>query len=142
MPTRKRTSSTRKKAAAKRWQQRPRTVRDEIKRLRAADMRRRPTKAEAHLWKALEATRRDLYMTRQKLLHGWIADIYCPAARCLIEVDGPSHAGRRGADALRDRVLAGHGYLTLRYTNEQVLGQTATVVAHARKYLFARLGRS
>ena len=103
-------------------------------------MRRNPTRAEAHLWKALREAELGVYLCRQRVLHGWIADIYCPAARTLIEVDGPSHLARRRSDAFRDKTLAARGYLTLRYTNEQVFKETARVVAHARRYLYARIG--
>lgn len=122
--------------------QRRRKLTDEVKRLKAQEMRRHPTRAEARLWSELQRaglTQAPARLTRQKLLHGWIADIFCSRARLVIEVDGPSHLARRGADAFRDKTLAGYGYLTLRIRNEQVFGDPLGCVARVRATISARL---
>lgn len=117
-----------------------RAVRADVKKALADRMRRHPTKAEALLWEALRAADLGVYLCRQKVVRGWIADIYCPAARTLIEVDGPSHLGRRASDAFRDRTLAAAGYLTVRVTNEQVYRQRPACVQLIRRELYRRLG--
>lgn len=54
------------------------------------------------------------------LLDRFIADFVAPAAKLIVEVDGPSHHGRRAADARRDRALGRLGYRVLRLDAELV----------------------
>ena len=82
---------------------------------RAFGHRARPTASEARLWEALRARRLGVQFRRQVPVCGrYIADFCAPAVKLVIEVDGGGHAARRSADARRDRMLAAHGYRTLR----------------------------
>ncbi|MEO6715401.1 MAG: DUF559 domain-containing protein, partial [Mycobacteriales bacterium] len=59
-------------------------------------------------------------------------DLAYPAARLAIEVDGKAwhfDAERRTADITRDAVLAATGWLTLRFTYEQIRSDPAWVAA-------------
>lgn len=74
---------------------------------RAIRMRGAPTASEAALARALAGGKLGCRFRRQyPLLGRFIADFYAPAAKLVVEVDGPSHTGRAKADARRDRSLA------------------------------------
>lgn len=52
------------------------------------------------------------------------ADYVFRKYKLTIEIDGPSHHGRRERDAWRDRLIEeGAGYRTIRFTNEQVMNR-------------------
>ena len=58
-----------------------------------------------------------------------------PSARLVIEVDGPVHWKRRGADARKDRALRRAGYRVIRVDAESVLRDLPLVVAFIRAVL-------
>ena len=92
--------------------------------------RRAMTESEAALWDELRGGKLSVTFRRQVPLCGrYIADFFAPAARLVVEVDGSYHARRRSADRRRDRVLASHGYRTLRIAAQLVLGDRATARA-------------
>ena len=103
----------------------PRIVRgqivEEAKVIRAKELRREMTPEERLLWDRLRRSQLNGYhFRRQQVIHGFIADFYCHAAALILELDGESHDGREGYDADRDRILSGHGFLTLRFENSMV----------------------
>ena len=61
------------------------------------------------------------------LLGSCIVDFYAPAAKLVVEVDGPYHTepARRRADARRDRKLGKAGFRVLRLPASLVLGEPA-----------------
>jgi very-short-patch-repair endonuclease len=81
---------------------------------RAHRMRMAPSEPERLLWSALRASQLGLRFRRQVVLCGYIVDFFAPHARLVVEVDGAHHAGRRGADACRDRALTAEGLRVLR----------------------------
>lgn len=88
---------------------------------RADAMRSAPTTSEALLFGALRGGRLGVAFRRQvPLLGKYIADLYAPSLKLVIEVDGSYHATRRDADARRDRALARAGYRVLRVDAELV----------------------
>ena len=101
-----------------------------IKKLKwAKGMRKRPTKAESVLYEALKKVRFHKTKLRfQRVLFGYIADFALPGYKAIIEVDGSSHKGREDYDRHRDAVFQGHGWTTLRFTNEQVLNNVENVI--------------
>src|SRR5688572_6229456 len=95
----------------------------------AKEMRRAMTDAEQLLWHALRGSRlADLHFRRQQIVYGYIADFYCHSAALVVEVDGPIHEGQRDQDVARDLDLAGQGFRTLRFTNDQVTSDLSTVL--------------
>jgi len=86
-----------------------------------------PTKAEAHLLKALRAACPWRVRFQSPML-GYIADFYIAKANLVVEADGGYHIGRQAQDAIRDSRLAEIGMLTLRFTNEAILGNVGAVV--------------
>jgi very-short-patch-repair endonuclease len=97
----------------------------------ARNLRRNATAAENTLWQELRKTQTGYKFRRQ---HGiddrTIVDLYCPAVRLVIEVDGESHNQKQEDwDPARDKRLSQLGYLVLRFSNEEVLNHTSRVVA-------------
>lgn len=99
-------------------------------------LRRRATKAERVLQKALEDNgvrfkfQMPFYSVRENRL--FIAD-FClrtgPTERLIVEVDGSSHKGREAYDAARTCWLeANRSCRVMRFTNEQVITDCASVV--------------
>ncbi|WLP89723.1 DUF559 domain-containing protein [Gordonia sp. NB41Y] len=69
-----------------------------------------------------------------------IVDLMWTAERIVVEVDGADHRrpGKYARDRARDNMLQRHGYLVLRYTNEQVLADADLVAAELREMIEAR----
>jgi very-short-patch-repair endonuclease len=84
-------------------------------------MRRAPTEPERRLWQALRAGQTGLKFRRQAAVEQRILDFLCPAKGLAIEIDGITHDAR--VDERRDAaLLRDHGLTTLRFTNEEVMG--------------------
>lgn len=101
-----------------------RNQRTEPEKIRMAkELRRNMTPSERLLWNRLRRSAlHGLHFHRQQIIVGFIVDFYCAAAQLAVELDGPSHEDRAGADLERDRVLAELGIQTLRIKNEELTG--------------------
>jgi very-short-patch-repair endonuclease len=96
-------------------------------------MRVAPTTSERLLFEALRAAFPGIAFRRQVPLCGrFIADLYVPALRLAIEVDGGYHAHTARADARRDRVLLRAGYRVARVEASLVMRDVAQAVEHLR----------
>ena len=96
---------------------------------RARALRQRATEAERILWEHLRNRRlHGLKFRRQHPIGPYIVDFYCAAHRLVVEIDGPIHEGQREQDALRSEYLTMYGYRVLRFTNEEVLRDTESVL--------------
>ena len=97
---------------------------------RARELRREMTPDECLLWERLRRGQLNgFHFRRQQVVHGFIADFYCHAAAVVVELDGEAHANRECQDADRDRILAGLGFLTIRFENWMVRDQMDHVLA-------------
>jgi very-short-patch-repair endonuclease len=67
-------------------------------------------------------------------------DLMWPDARCVVEIDGPDHRGalKYADDRRRDNSLVLAGYAVLRFTNDDIHRDTATVLATIRRLLTDR----
>lgn len=101
----------------------------------ARELRNEPTPAEARLWRYLRRKQVDGWrFRRQHVFDRFIVDFYCPAARLVIEVDGPIHEQQQDYDALRTAFLEALGLRVLRFKNEDVFQNiegVMTVIAEA-----------
>jgi len=71
---------------------------------RARELRREMTALETIVWFELKGKKLDGYKFRRQAPIGpYIADFYCPAARLVVEIDGPVHNDRQ---AVMDTGLA------------------------------------
>jgi very-short-patch-repair endonuclease len=78
-----------------------------------------------------------LKFRRQVPIGSYVVDFCCEHARLIIELDGGQHAERNAQDAERTAELDAHGYLVLRFWNDDVLnnidGVLEMIIATARQ---------
>jgi very-short-patch-repair endonuclease len=107
---------------------------------RAAEMRRNPTEPEKRLWRRLSNGQLGGHKFRRQQVIGWfIADFVCPQKGLIVEVDGDTHDEMK--DRLRDDILATRGYRVLRFTNEDVMGNSDGVLLALQHALAERPAR-
>ena len=95
----------------------------------ARSMRRKPTDAEARLWRHLRAGRMDgMHFRRQVPIGPYIVDFVCQDRQLIIEADGGQHADAIAYDQTRADWLAAHGYTVLRFWNHDILARTESVL--------------
>ena len=99
----------------------------------AESMRKQPTPAEAFLWTRLERGDGGAIFKTQVLMAGYILDFFCESKSLAVEVDGGYHKFNKASDYRRDYNLTfSRGIRTLRFTNEQVLGDVEGVIRRIR----------
>ncbi|PKB71354.1 MAG: hypothetical protein BZY87_05730 [SAR202 cluster bacterium Io17-Chloro-G6] len=94
-------------------------------------LRSEMTECERLLWSRLRRKQLDgVQFYRQKPIGSYIVDFYAPAARLVVEVDGPQHQDpiHTQNDAHRDESLKSQGLQVIRFTNLQVLDDLDAVV--------------
>jgi very-short-patch-repair endonuclease len=93
------------------------------------------TDTEKKLWRHLRMRQIDGHKFRRQFpLQGYIADFACVEKRLVVEIDGGQHAEDAEYDARRSEVFEKLGYRTLRFWNNEVLGEieaVKTVIARA-----------
>ena len=98
------------------------------------------TDAERALWLHLrERQRNGAKFRRQHPTGGYIVDFVCLDAKLIIEIDGGQHMDRVVHDTRRTKVLQQHGYMVLRFWNNEVLGNLAGVIETIDEALAQRL---
>jgi very-short-patch-repair endonuclease len=98
----------------------------------ARSLRTNMTDAEQVLWYYIRRKQiQNVQFYRQKPLHSFIVDFYCPAAKLVVELDGSQHleTGHQAEDQARDAALVGLGLQVLRFDNRQVMLETDAVLA-------------
>ncbi|MFD1611212.1 endonuclease domain-containing protein [Sphingomonas tabacisoli] len=104
--------------------------------LRAQQLRREATPAERHLWQYLNKSQLDgIKFSRQIQIGPFYCDLLCRKHALAIELDGFSHDIQPGRDKWRDRILAEYGIRVLRFSNEDVFGNTEGVLFEIRRAL-------
>jgi len=93
---------------------------DKLTLARARALRAAETPAETKLWAMLRGRHLRVKFRRQQPIGPFIVDFFCAEARLVVELDGPSHDGRRGYDERRTKWLEGQGYRVVRLANEAV----------------------
>ena len=97
----------------------------------ARHLRRELTPAERVLWAALQGRGvAGLRFRCQHALGPFVADFFCPAAKLIVEVDGPIHDQQIAQDTARTEYLTALGYRVLRFRNDAVLHDLSAVLAH------------
>jgi very-short-patch-repair endonuclease len=108
----------------------------------ADKLRANMTRCEHLLWERLK---RAAYaeFEPQQVVCGYIPDFYCAEARVAIEVDGGVHLRPRvkRRDKHKDTVLASHGVLVIRLTNEMVQYRVYRALTIIRNAVLQRLGQ-
>jgi 5-methyltetrahydrofolate--homocysteine methyltransferase len=102
----------------------------------ARAFRKRPTRAEAMLWQALRNRQlAGAKFRRQFVCGSFIVDFCCPEHRLIIEVDGSIHAEPCERDTERSAYLVARHFRILRFTNDQIFGNLASVQTAIRSAL-------
>ncbi len=101
---------------------------------RSRDMRHPLTPAESKVWRHVRNHQLGPKIRRQHPIDRFIADFYCPQAKLIIEIDGDSHAepDRAAHDLERTSWLQAGGYTVIRFLNDQVVDDLATVLGIIR----------
>jgi tryptophan 2,3-dioxygenase/very-short-patch-repair endonuclease len=93
--------------------------------------RSNPTQAEDVLWQLLRGKQLGKHkFRRQHIIGNYIADFVCLPAKLIIEVDGLTHQlpENKENDEVRTRWLELKGFHVIRFTNDQVIHQTNSVL--------------
>ena len=102
----------------------------------AVRLRQNMTPAEEVLWSELRTNRHDgWHFRRQQIIDGFVVDFYCHAASLVIEVDGDVHEKQKEYDHERSEVLLARGLKVIRFSNDQVMKETQSVLAEIRRHL-------
>jgi very-short-patch-repair endonuclease len=90
---------------------------------RARTLRANQTDSEARLWGELRGRRLGGWKWRRQAPIGpFVVDFFCPAARLVVELDGPQHLDQVEYDARRTRFLEQRGLRVLRFDSDFVWG--------------------
>ncbi len=102
------------------------------------ESRSNPTEAENALWQMLRGKKLEGYkFRRQHIIGSYIADFICLKAKLIIEVDGLIHQLPENIanDELRTKWLGEKGFKVIRFTNEEIIGDTENVLSTILKEL-------
>jgi very-short-patch-repair endonuclease len=94
------------------------------------------TDAETILWARLRRKQiANVQFYRQRPIDRFIVDFYAPAARLVVEIDGPHHRNEPQAtrDHERSLWLAAQGFRVLRFTNGEVYADLDRVIECIRE---------
>jgi len=113
---------------------------DDIKIIRAKELRRTMTPEERRLWQYLRGNRLEgMHFRRQQPIDGFIADFYCHACGIVVEVDGPIHEDQVEYDAERDHVFAARNLVVIRLTNTEINNDIGAGLARITQACHQRL---
>ena len=103
----------------------------------AKENRQHGTPAESVLWSFLRDNSSGAHFRRQHIIGTYIADFACLSPRLVIELDGGYHQlpTQQTSDAERTEWLESKGFKVIRFTNEQVLGDTEGTINQIKAYI-------
>lgn len=105
---------------------------------RAKELRKHMTVAEKILWKYLRNRKfAGLKFRRQHPIDIFIADFYCHELKLVIELDGEIHNSTENKeyDEGRTAELSYKGVRVIRFTNDEVISNTAIVLKRLAKFI-------
>ena len=93
---------------------------------KAESMRKNPTEAESAMWEMLRGKNLDAKFRRQHIIGDYIVDFVCLDSQLVVEIDGGYHNDPEQTELDRQRTnfLQSKGFSVLRFTNEEVIGNT------------------
>jgi|SRR6185503_10596180 very-short-patch-repair endonuclease len=99
----------------------------------AKELRINLTEAERLLWRHLRSRRLEGdKFRRQQVIGPYIVDFVCFQRRLIIELDGGQHAENISYDHRRTLFLEAAGFKVMRFWNNEVLGNTDSVLESIR----------
>jgi len=98
-------------------------------------LRHNRTEAEQLLWRylanaALRKGQRGMRFKQQVSIGPYFADFLCKKKRLVVEVDGGYHDSQKEYDQSRDDFMTTHGYLVLRFKNDEVMADIQSVLSN------------
>jgi valyl-tRNA synthetase len=101
------------------------------------ELRRFSTEAEAALWEMLRRKNLDVRFRRQHIIGDYIVDFVCLPKKLIVEVDGGYHNQDEiaEADAIRTSILNDLGFHLIRFSNEEVIGNSEEVLKQIKDAL-------
>ncbi|MGI9948559.1 endonuclease domain-containing protein [Vibrio hyugaensis] len=95
-----------------------------------SQLRSNMPKPEEVLWQRIRRKQLGVKFRRQHGIGRYIVDFYCAELSLVIEIDGDSHFSTEGKekDTKRDAFIEALGIKVLRFTNEEVMKQTESVL--------------
>lgn len=109
-----------------------------VLKVKAREMRNKPTDAEKMLWNVLSGKGLDGFkFRRQHIIGEYIVDFVCLEKRLVIEVDGSIHnvPEQMEHDKIRTEWLKSKGFKVIRFSNDQVLSNIFNIIDSIRKEL-------
>ena len=98
------------------------------RKLRAQSLRKTSTDADNKLWGLLRNRQLDGWkFRRQAPIGNYIVDFVCLETKVVVELDGGHHQLQESDDEERTKWLESEGFRVLRFWNNQVLRDTASV---------------
>ena len=97
-----------------------------------------PTEAESIIWDLLKTKSINGHkFRRQHIIKDYIVDFVCLHKKLVIEIDGQYHLEENQIlkDISRTEDLQNSGYTVIRFSNEEVIGNTAEVIKNIKKLL-------
>lgn len=106
--------------------------------LLAKQLRRSMTQAEILMWDKLKNKKfKDYKFRRQHPIHQFIVDFYCHELKLIIEIDGEYHDSetQKIEDLNRTNLLQFQGLREIRFTNESIINDIASVLKELEKQI-------
>ena len=95
----------------------------------ARHLRKTQTEAEKLLWTALRNRQCGGYKFRRQVPKDkFIVDFLCESQKLIVEIDGPTHKGRKAYDTERTQILETMGYHVMRLRNEDCFDDMDAVI--------------
>ena len=95
----------------------------------AKHLRKNRTPAEDLIWHGVRNRRCGGYKFRRQVsIDHYVVDFLCIAKKLVVEIDGVSHEGREGYDAVRTQHLEQRGYHVIRFSNDDVYEDVDAVI--------------
>jgi len=100
------------------------------------ELRKNSTLAEVLLWNQLKHRKMlGCSFLRQRPIHKYIVDFYCPKLKLVIEIDGDSHRNKFQSDQTRQRDLERLGLRVLRFQDRDVKHDMANVLTCIQNWI-------
>ena len=95
------------------------------------------SKAEKKIWKSiLSKEQLGERFIRQRPIHNFILDFFCPKLGIIIEIDENSHLNKGEYDFYREEKLKSLGYEIIRFSEGEVLNQLDEVTDKIRHVIY------
>ncbi len=103
----------------------------------ARENRSKPTQTESIIWHLVKGGRLGHIFKRQHIIGNFIADFVCLDSKLVVEIDGGYHhtEDQPKSDEERTKKLNSMGFKVIRFSNEEVIGCTDSVLKTIKENL-------